>query len=52
MELAIQVRDVCPNCKLLLFSGQAATAYLLEAAQATGGTFELLLKPVHPATLT
>jgi DNA-binding NtrC family response regulator len=51
IDLAIQLREVCPDCKVLLFSGQAATVDLLEAAQATGHKFELLLKPVHPADL-
>ena len=51
IDLAIQMRGVCPNCKVLLFSGQAATADLLDAARASGYTFELLLKPVHPADL-
>jgi DNA-binding NtrC family response regulator len=51
IDLAIQLRDICPDCKVLLFSGQAATADLLKAARVTGYTFELLLKPVHPADL-
>jgi DNA-binding NtrC family response regulator len=51
IELAIQVREICPECKVLLFSGQAATAHLLEAAGAEGHDFELLVKPVHPADL-
>ncbi len=51
IELAIQFREHCPNCKVLLFSGTAATAHLLEAARANGHDFELLLKPVHPADL-
>ena len=51
IDLAIRLRDVCPGCKVLLFSGQAATAGLLEEAGAKGYTFEILLKPVHPADL-
>ncbi len=51
IELAIQVREHCPNCKVLLFSGQAATADMLETARAKGYDFELLLKPVHPSGL-
>src|ERR1700759_3704322 len=41
VELAIQFRSVAPNCKILLFSGQAATAGLLEKAQAQGYNFAL-----------
>jgi hypothetical protein len=38
-----------PNCKILLFSGQAATSDLLEDARAQGYDFRLLQKPVHPS---
>ena len=51
IELAIQVQKSCPDIKVLLFSGQAATADMLGAAQASGYDFDLLLKPVHPADL-
>lgn len=51
IDLAIQVRELCPDCKVLLFSGQAATAHLLDTARANGYNFELLVKPVHPADL-
>jgi CheY-like chemotaxis protein len=51
IELAIQLQELCPGCKVLLFSGQAATAGLLETARANGHDFELLLKPVHPKDL-
>lgn len=51
IDLAIQLRDVCPDCKVLLFSGQAASADLLEAARVSGYEFEILAKPVHPADL-
>jgi DNA-binding NtrC family response regulator len=51
IELAIQVREHCPDCKVLLFSGQAATAGMLENARADGHDFEFLSKPVHPSDL-
>jgi CheY-like chemotaxis protein len=51
IELAIQIKSHCPNCKILLFSGQAATADLLGAAREKGYHFELLAKPIHPADL-
>ncbi len=51
IELAIQLRELCPECKVLLFSGQAATANMLEAARASGHDFEVLAKPVHPTDL-
>jgi hypothetical protein len=40
-----------PNCKILLFSGQATTADLLEKARLEGHEFEILAKPVHPTDL-
>jgi len=51
IEAAIQTRAKLPNCKILLFSGQAATADLLERARAQGHEFEILAKPVHPTDL-
>jgi DNA-binding NtrC family response regulator len=47
IDLAIQMRAQCPNCQILLFSGQATTLDLLEGAQ--GYDFRLLQKPVHPS---
>jgi CheY-like chemotaxis protein len=49
IELAIQMRAQYPNCKILLFSGQAATLELLEGARARGYDFRLLQKPVFPS---
>ena len=51
IEAAIEVRKLLPQCKILLFSGQAATADLLERARAQGHEFEILAKPVHPTDL-
>jgi CheY-like chemotaxis protein len=51
IEAAIHIREFLPSCKILLFSGQAATADLLENARARGYEFEILAKPVHPQDL-
>jgi CheY-like chemotaxis protein len=51
IEAAIATRRQLPKCKILLFSGQAATADLLEKARAQGHEFEILAKPVHPTDL-
>ena len=48
IELAIEVRKHCPDCKVLLFSGQASTANQLETARVNGLAFEILAKPVRP----
>ena len=51
VDLAIQVKAYVPDCKILLFSGQAAMAHLLEQTQARWHNFTWLSKPVHPADL-
>ena len=51
IEDAIASRQKMPHCKILLFSGQAATADLLEKARLHGHEFEILAKPVHPTDL-
>jgi CheY-like chemotaxis protein len=51
VDLAIQMRTQYPNCKILLFSGQAATLDLLEGVRAQGYDFRLLQKPVFPSEL-
>jgi CheY-like chemotaxis protein len=51
IDAAISIRGFLPGCKILLFSGQAATADLLENARAQGHEFEILAKPVHPSDL-
>ena len=51
IEAAIATRQQMPSCKILLFSGQATTADLLEKARLDGHEFEILAKPVHPTDL-
>lgn len=51
IDLAVQMRAQYPNCKILLFSGKAATSDLLEDARAQGHDFDLLLKPAPPREL-
>ncbi len=51
IDAAIRIRALLPQIKILLFSGQAATADLLEKARAQGYEFEILAKPVHPQDL-
>ncbi len=51
IDAAIMIRAILPKIKILLFSGQAATADLLEKARAKGYEFEILAKPVHPQDL-
>ena len=51
IELAIAVVENVPDCKVLLFSGQASTVDLLAEARAAGRDFTTLMKPVHPTDL-
>ena len=51
IEVAIFVRNKLPQCRILLFSGQAATSDLLDTARVQGYEFEILAKPVHPTGL-
>jgi DNA-binding response OmpR family regulator len=51
IELAIKMRRIFPDCKILLFSGQAATVDLLASANGAGHHFNLLSKPIHPKDL-
>ena len=51
IDLAIQMKAQYPECKILLFSGQAATMDLLEDARNQGHSFQLLEKPVHPSVM-
>lgn len=51
IDLAIQMQKQHPNCKVLLFSGQASTVDLLRAARERGYNFNMLSKPVYPADL-
>ncbi len=51
IELAIKMRRIFPECRMLLFSGHVATADLLARAQQAGHTFTLISKPVHPKVL-
>jgi DNA-binding NtrC family response regulator len=51
VEMAVCIRERCPECKVLLFSGQAATLNILEMVGQRGYDFELLAKPIHPTDL-
>ena len=51
IDLAIHMRRIFPDCRIILFSGHASTADLLTAANSEGHHFVLLSKPVHPTDL-
>lgn len=51
VDLAIYLSKARPDCKVVLFSGQASTADLLAEAGRKGHAFHLLAKPIHPEKL-
>ena len=51
VEAAIAIREHCPDTRIVLFSGQAATVEILARARERGHNFELLPKPIHPTQL-
>jgi len=51
IEVGIRVSALFPNCRVILFSGQAATLDLLKEARRSGHEFEILAKPIKPAAL-
>jgi CheY-like chemotaxis protein len=51
IRTAIRMRELFPDLRVLLFSGHASTADLLDEAKSRGYEFETLSKPVHPKDL-
>jgi CheY-like chemotaxis protein len=51
VDLAIKIRAECPECRILLFSGQARIGDLLKDARSRGHNFQLLREPVHPTLM-
>jgi len=54
-EAALQIKEICPKCRLLFFSAYVDTEYLVEdftkIFAERGYPLEVLPKPVHPTTL-
>ena len=51
IETCTRIKLKYPACKILLFSGQAATSDLITQARGQGISFELLAKPIEPEEL-
>lgn len=51
IETAKALTRMLPNCRIILFSGQAASAPLLAKARSEGYSFEVLPKPINPEIL-
>ncbi|HET9698151.1 MAG TPA: response regulator [Terriglobales bacterium] len=51
VETVLMIKKFCPTARVILLSGHAATADLLNEARLKGYEFELLAKPIHPDEL-
>jgi DNA-binding NtrC family response regulator len=51
IDLALRMHALCPNCKIMLFSSQSASAGLLDLVRGKESSFDFLMKPVHPTEL-
>ncbi|HET9184461.1 MAG TPA: response regulator [Candidatus Angelobacter sp.] len=51
IETAKAIMKLLPNCRIILFSGQAASTDLLAKAREEGYSFEVLAKPINPEAL-
>ena len=51
IDLAIAMKKAVRDCRVLLFSGHAASVDLLASARDAGHDFTILAKPIHPAEL-
>ncbi len=49
--LAIAMRKIYPDARILLFSGQAGITEILLEGLRQGFEFELIAKPIHPLKL-
>jgi CheY-like chemotaxis protein len=49
IDFAVVLKANYPECRLLLFSGDQATAGLLTRSADRGNIFDIVAKPVHPA---
>jgi CheY-like chemotaxis protein len=51
VDLGVQFKAIHPECRVLLFSGNAGSGDLMGNARTKGHHFELLAKPVRPQDL-
>jgi CheY-like chemotaxis protein len=51
IQVSLAMRAICPDCKVLLMSGNERTSLLLAEAERDGHEFDILAKPVHPSVI-
>src|SRR5579875_1824396 len=48
IDAAIAIRELCPECRILLMTGHGSASAWLESARERGFEFDVLAKPFHP----
>lgn len=51
VEAAMRMKEMLPECEVLLITGEIASGDLLQQARAQGYEFPLLTKPMYPTDL-
>ena len=51
IELSLEICRIIPDCRVILFSGNAVAIHLLAKAHQNGHDFEIHQKPLHPSVL-
>lgn len=50
-ETGIEIKKLCPDCRLLFFSGYSNLSGMAQDLKKQGHRFEVLFKPMQPASL-
>ena len=50
-RLATQLKEICPDCKIVLLSGHPAAGHMAGQEHPSGHNFQILAKPMHPLDL-
>jgi CheY-like chemotaxis protein len=48
IEASIRICETLPDCRVILVSGQAVSADMLQQARSDGLIFEFIARPIHP----
>ena len=51
VDTAVAIHDICPDARIVLFSGHASVSDILNRARDEGHHFEFLPKPIRPGDL-
>lgn len=51
IQTSMRIRQIVPDCRIILITGHTAAGDLLKRAKETGFIFELLAKPIHPSVV-